>query len=66
MEFKKWLLEVGGQIGEPPLQPASGLNNGALPRYNKSDMPPNWKKEIRKAKRKPSLSDFKYNPKVEL
>jgi hypothetical protein len=46
MEFKKWLFEVGDQLSEPPLQPASGLNNGAFPRYNKNDMPPTgWSKK---------------------
>jgi len=53
MQFKKWLLEVGDQLSDPPLQPASGLNNGAFPRYNKCDMPPTgWSK-----KRKPIPKD---------
>ena len=41
MEFKKWLLEVGGQNDQPDLQPVSAMiasNRGGIWTYNKDEI----------------------------
>jgi len=64
MEFKKWLLEVGGQNDQPDLQPVSAMiasNRGGIWTYNKDEMPPvGWsKKQGPRTSRPPKYSKLK-------